>query len=146
MTILYADDDPEDCELIFEALNDIDPSISCIVANDGSEALKILRQSKKLPDYIFLDINMPVMDGKECLAKLKNDSRLREIPVIICSTTTNTEEIGKLYTLGAFDFISKANSFTELCKSLDQVINKLKAYRGGLYGPGRKFEFFIRKC
>lgn len=127
MTILYADDDVEDCELIFEALQEVDPSIDCIVANDGYEALEILKHVKRLPDYIFLDINMPLMDGKKCLIEIKNDDKLRDIPVIIYSTSTNSEEIDQCYELGAFEFISKANSFDKLCQSLDDVINKLRA-------------------
>src|SRR5688572_21592907 len=110
MTILYADDDQDDRELLSEALHEIDPAISCIVANDGKEALHLLHVQPALPDYIFLDVNMPVMDGIKCLIELKKDTRLRDIPVVIYSTTTNHQEIGDLYKLGACYFMSKANS------------------------------------
>jgi CheY-like chemotaxis protein len=129
MTILYADDDKDDRELLSEALGKIDPSISCITAHDGREALSILENKEALPDYIFLDVNMPVMDGRKCLTELKKDVTLRNIPVVICSTTTNTSEIVDLYKLGACDFLSKANSFSELCVSLDHMISKLKSHR-----------------
>ena len=127
MTILYADDDADDCELLTEALSHIDPSISCITANDGREALQILQETRVLPDSVFLDVNMPVMDGKECLIEIKKNPRLREIPVIIYSTTTDLGEKARLHDLGAFEFINKANTFSELRKNLDAVLTRLKA-------------------
>ena len=63
MTIFYADDDAEDCDLFTEALQQIDADIKCIVAKDGREALAYLQHTRDLPDYIFLDINMPFIDG-----------------------------------------------------------------------------------
>src|ERR1043165_5544517 len=105
MTILYADDDSDDCELLVEALGKIDPSIECRMANDGKHALKMLNDFDDLPDYIFLDVNMPVMDGRDCLVELKKDERFKEIPVVIYSTTQNENEISDLYELGAVDFL-----------------------------------------
>lgn len=118
MTILYADDDHDDRELMSEAFSQIDPSISCLVASDGKEALDILNQNSDLPDYIFLDINMPVMDGKTCLEELKKNKRLKNIPVVIYSTTRNIQEINQLYDLGASTFIHKPANFNELCATL----------------------------
>lgn len=129
MTILHADDDKDDRELLSEALERIDPAIACIAAQDGKEALRILETNKTLPDYIFMDVNMPVMDGKKCLTELKRNKKLKDIPVVIYSTTSNLEEIIQLYELGACDFLSKANSFSELCVSLSLMITKLKAHR-----------------
>lgn len=119
MTILYADDDRDDRDLMSEALTKIDPSISCIVANDGKHALDILHHNIKLPDCIFLDVNMPVMDGKKCLIELKKNRRFRTIPVVMYSTTTDKKEIDELYNLGASTFIQKPNNFTDLCDTLD---------------------------
>lgn len=127
MRILYADDDLDDCQLLFEAFHCIDPAITCIMANDGRHALTILRQSAELPDYIFLDINMPVMNGRTCLVELKKDARLIHIPVIIYSTTTNKSEIYKLFELGASDYIHKPNSFDDLCKILQAKVGKLQS-------------------
>lgn len=59
MKILYADDDVDDCELLVEALEKIDPKIECTMVNDGRQALNILTDETPLPDYIFLDVNMP---------------------------------------------------------------------------------------
>ena len=125
MTILYADDDADDCELLTEALMHIDPSISCILVNDGRQALSLLQKADKLPDTIFLDVNMPVMTGKQCLIEIKNNPRLCQIPVVMYSTSTNAEEKTELRKLGAFDFIHKANSFQDLRHSITNVIRKV---------------------
>jgi CheY-like chemotaxis protein len=127
MRILYADDDRDDCQLLFEALHEIDPSIICMMANDGKEALTVLAQSKELPDFIFLDVNMPVMDGRSCLMELKKDNRFKNIPVIIYSTTTNKSEIYKLFQLGAADYIRKPNTFDELCRTLQLKVMKMQS-------------------
>lgn len=127
MTILYAEDDADDCELVMEALGTIDPSIQCRRAFDGMHALEILREETELPDYIFLDVNMPVMDGRDCLLKLKNDDRLKNIPVVIYSTTRDREEIRALYAMGAEEFVQKPNSFNELCATLKNVIDRLQS-------------------
>jgi CheY-like chemotaxis protein len=126
MTILYADDDIDDCELVVEALERIDPEIQCSMVNDGKEALTVLAQGA-LPDYIFLDVNMPVMDGKNCLMELKKDDRLKDIPVVIYSTSQNESEIQELYAMGAQEYLRKPNSFSDLCHSLKTVIDKLQS-------------------
>lgn len=122
MTILYADDDHDDRDLMSEALTKIDPTISCIIANDGRQALNILKDNTQLPDCIFLDINMPVMDGKKCLIELKKNKRFRAIPVVIYSTTTDKDEIDELYTLGASTYIQKPNNFTDLYETLNTFV------------------------
>jgi CheY-like chemotaxis protein len=129
MTILYADDDRDDREFMAEALSKIDPSISCQTASDGQHALELLRKSIELPDYIFLDINMPVMDGKQCLVELKNENRFKDIPVVIYSTTQNSTEINQMYRLGAASFIQKPNNFTELCSTMDLFVRMASSCR-----------------
>lgn len=127
MTILYADDDADDRELMTEALNKVDPTVSCKVAKDGQQALDTLAQDSDLPDYIFLDINMPVMDGMKCLVELKKDKRYKNIPVIIYSTTREAHEINQLYRLGASSFIQKPNNFQELCSTMNMFIKFAQA-------------------
>jgi DNA-binding response OmpR family regulator len=67
MTILNIDDDSEDLELFCEVMESIDPKIKCLTAQTPDEAFLLLDETKLVPNYIFLDINMPVKDGKECL-------------------------------------------------------------------------------
>lgn len=127
MTILYADDDRDDRELLIEALEVVDPTITCHQVDNGQQAIDQLRGEQRLPDYIFLDVNMPVMDGRTCLEILKRNERLSKIPVVIYSTTRDIEEIKSLYALGATDFLSKPNTFEALCLSLNETISRLEA-------------------
>jgi CheY-like chemotaxis protein len=124
MNVLYADDDEDDREEFCLALQQINPEIKITLSKDGQEALEILTSQKQLPNYIFLDVNMPRMNGIECMAKLKSDNRLKRIPIIIYSTTSDRNEVKKLITLGADDFISKQHSHDELIDSINKVFTK----------------------
>jgi CheY-like chemotaxis protein len=126
MTVFYADDDPEDCELFTEALQQIDPELKSIIAKDGKEALAFLEHTRELPHYIFLDINMPLVNGKKCLIEIKKNPRLKNIPVIMYSTTSDTNEIKEYYKLGAHDFLIKPDNFNILCDSLESIFNLSK--------------------
>jgi response regulator RpfG family c-di-GMP phosphodiesterase len=127
MKIFYADDDREDCELFTEALKQIDPEIKSIIAKDGREAMAYLNNTPELPDFIFLDINMPLVDGRQCLVEIKRSNKLRTIPVIMYSTTSDTNEIQEYYKLGAHDFLIKPNNFLTLCDSLDSIFSLSKS-------------------
>lgn len=124
MEIFYADDDAEDREIFLEAIKGINPAIKVVLSKDGQEALEILSIQKKAPDFIFLDINMPEVNGIECLIRLKSDDRLKAVPVIIHSTTTDSREEQKLISLGADEFISKSSSFEKLKERLHKVLTK----------------------
>jgi CheY-like chemotaxis protein len=124
MTVFYADDDAEDRELFCEAIQQINPGIKPVLASDGREALEMLINSAELPRFIFLDINMPVMTGKECLIKLKSTERFKKVPVIIYSTTTDKDELKKLILLGAHDYVIKPNSFDKLVESIKKILTK----------------------
>jgi CheY-like chemotaxis protein len=123
MVILIVDDDNEDCELFHEAINTVDSSIKCWTARDGKQAIHFLTKELVMPpDYIFLDINMPVMNGKDTLKEIKKNTRLRDIPVIMYSTTSDTREIQGYYQLGAHDFLIKPNNFNRLVEALSSII------------------------
>jgi len=115
ITFLLADDDADDKTLFCEALSEIDPGIICHTASDGKEALAILtaKQIKK-PSLIFLDINMPVMDGWQCLGKIKQDSYNKDIPVIMYSTSSYQRDIELALESGAFCFFTKPSDYREL--------------------------------
>jgi CheY-like chemotaxis protein len=121
MIILNVDDDQEDREFFVDALKEIDPTITCLVAGRALEALRMLENLQTLPDYIFLDINMPVMDGKQCLQRIKSVPEFVSIPVIMYSTSTDTSEIRECYRLGAADFLIKPNSFEKLVNDLTSI-------------------------
>ena len=125
MTILNVDDDLEDIEIFCDAVNEIDPSIICLVAKSAEEALQILNSDIELPQYIFLDINMPKVDGNECLRAIKKDQRLNNIPVIMYSTHTRKTDIDAYRQLNA-GFLVKQNSFNELVRELSKVLRAKK--------------------
>lgn len=117
------DDDRDDREIFIEALAEIDGNCTCITAENGEDALQKLTTNSFLPDYIFLDLNMPRMNGRECLVEIKNMKRLQEIPVIIYTTSSLQREKEELAQLGAAMFITKPANFHELCDSLKEVLS-----------------------
>jgi CheY-like chemotaxis protein len=122
MIILFVDDDLEEYELFCEAVKTFQPATHCLHAKDGLAAVRLLQRLTALPDYIFLDINMPVMDGRECIKEIKADPRLNIIPVIMYSTTANPAEINSFKKLGAKDFIIKPSGFTQLINCLKTIL------------------------
>lgn len=122
---LIVDDDADDIDFFCEAVHEIFTDAVCSVARDGEEALGLLRQkSGPLPDFIFLDMNMPRMDGKACLAELKKDDGLKHIPVVIYSTSSHPRDKTETLALGADYYLVKATSFKKLC---DGILRAVKA-------------------
>ena len=119
-----ADDDSDDREIFIEALKGIDEYCDCITAFDGQEALfKLTKGMLKLPDFIFLDLNMPRMSGKQCLTEIKKDKKLQQIPVIIYSTSAEKKDIEETIKLGAAFFLQKPNRFDDLSRALANIIS-----------------------
>ncbi len=131
--ILLIDDDEDDRDMFCEALHLVDGHAKCMMAVDGIEALQMLRdQQKGLPDFIFLDLNMPRMDGKQCLVELRKISHLQDIPIIIYTTSKHPRDMEETKQLGAAHFISKPFHFDDICKSITYVLAeewKVKAIR-----------------
>ena len=123
MLVLIVDDDQDDLEFFQEALCAIDENIRSISAKDGEEALLLLNAAiDDKPDYIFSDLNMPRLDGKQFLALLKKTAVLKHIPVTIL-TTSNLEEDNKAaIRLGAANFITKPSNFACLIEAISKVI------------------------
>ena len=114
ITLLIVDDDSDDRQLFIEAVKEFDPGITCFTASDGQQALEFLHTTDSLPDFIFLDLRMPRFNGKRCLLELKKDEQLRNIPVIIYTTSREVEESSELKELGAVYFISKPGNPEEI--------------------------------
>ena len=124
-TVFIVDDDIDDREFFREALHEIDGSITCVCAGSGNEAIELLNQPHRvLPDYIFMDLNMPRLNGKQCLILIKKMERLRDVPVIIFSTTRQFHEAEETKKLGAALFLTKPSSFTELKNNLSLILSK----------------------
>ncbi|MFB9079260.1 response regulator [Flavobacterium procerum] len=117
--ILQIDDDFDDCELFMEALEEVSNATYTSICNPV-EALRKLIQKEIQPDVIFLDLNMPIMSGLEFLTEIKKEENLKEIPVIIFSTSQLDDIIREAKSYGAHDFISKPNNFSDLKKILSR--------------------------
>ncbi|HYF33035.1 MAG TPA: response regulator [Chitinophagaceae bacterium] len=119
---LLADDDNDDMQLFCEALESVDPSVICYCAVNGLEVLDILSREEK-PDLIFLDVNMPGMNGWQCLKAIKEIEAYKHIPVFMYSTSAHQREVDIALNLGAMCFFTKPHKFSEL-KSILQVITE----------------------
>jgi len=122
--ILLVDDDQDDASLFCEALLLIDPNILCYCAADGVEALEMLQKDEH-PNIIFLDINMPRMNGWEFLRRIKCVDEWKEIPVLVYSTSTQSNDINTALDLGALCFFAKPHKFSDLKSILEVVTNNL---------------------
>lgn len=105
--ILVVEDNPGDVRLIREALADNRIPSEVSVARNGEEALDLLSGDRPLPDMIFLDLNLPRMDGHEVLARVKADERTRAIPVVILSTSRSEQDVLASYREHANCFVTK---------------------------------------
>ena len=124
---LLADDDRDDREMFSEALAVLDPAIVCCGVEDGKQALNILSTSATdQPSIIFLDINMPVMNGWELLKQLKSDDQYIHIPVVVYSTSSRPKDREIAHDLGAMCFITKPDSFRMVKGMLEIVISSLR--------------------
>jgi CheY-like chemotaxis protein len=119
--ILLVDDDADDQVYFRDAVNELSESLQCEIASNGREALDQIEQLP-LPDCIFLDLNMPVMNGYECLAFLKTEERYKHIPVVIFTTSKNSQDIDLARRLGANLFFTKPTNFDTLCSKLDKIL------------------------
>ncbi len=111
-TILIVDDDQDDQEMLREAIAEVAGPVRCLSAANGEEALRLLTiPEARLPDLIFLDMNMPRMGGLAFLQKRAQFTPLADIPVVIYSTSKRPEDEAETRRLGARDFITKPDSF-----------------------------------
>lgn len=122
-TFLLVDDDHDDAEIFCETLVEIDASILCYCAFNGSEALQKLTNNEiPQPDIIFMDINMPLMNGWLCLEKLKSDVTYKDIPVVMYTTSSNPKDISIAAEMGAAFFFTKAIEHKKMKTFLETVV------------------------
>jgi CheY-like chemotaxis protein len=120
--ILLVDDDADDQLYFKDAINELNNSLQCEIANNGHEALQQMKTPPP-PDLIFLDLNMPVMNGYECLARLKKEEEYKHIPVVIFTTSNDSHEIDRVREMGAHLFFTKPTNFNTLCTKLDKILD-----------------------
>ncbi len=119
-TVMLVEDDIATQELFTHVLERITTASLYGMVNNGVEALEYLKKAKTLPDLIFMDTNMPIMDGIECLGELLNNKRLKKIPVVMLSNAIDKATIAKY--LGAKGFIKKPHDHRELQERLEGII------------------------
>ena len=143
-TAFLIDDDTDDQELFSYAMEKADNSVQCVFANDGVNAIEKINSEKDfIPDYIFIDMNMPRMNGQQCLKELKKIDRLKNIPVFMYSTSAVPSEIEENLKLGATDFILKPTDIKDLTVILGKILSKnfslLLFLAAFLFIPGKSF-------
>jgi CheY-like chemotaxis protein len=117
------DDDPTDQKFFQMAVSRISTVVDCEFADNGSEALYSLHYSESLePDFIFLDINMPLLDGIECLREMRKMKKLEHLPIYMYSTSADETITENCMTLGATGFIKKVASVNALKEALSEVL------------------------
>ena len=120
--VTLADDDKDDQLLFKEAVKEGDINAEVTVANDGNELMQNLKDpAQPNPDIIFLDINMPGKDGKECLKEIKEDENLKDIPTVMLTTSVNNKDIEETYGAGANLYVPKPSSFRVFVNLLKKI-------------------------
>jgi len=125
VSILLVEDNPDDVEITRRALSRGQVKNHLLVARDGQEALDILFSRRDtdgaLPGLILLDLNLPKVDGREVLEKIKSDPKLKRVPVIAMTSSTREEDVLRTYDLGVNTFISKPVKFEDFIRVIATI-------------------------
>ncbi|MEO6669573.1 MAG: response regulator [Ferruginibacter sp.] len=121
--IFLIDDDLDDQLMFKEVIESINPTLHCETATNGKAALDKLKLSLPLPDMIFLDLNMPIMNGYDFLIQIKKETLFNKIPVCIFSTSNISRDKELTKEFGAFYFLTKPNDFQVLRTELQQILS-----------------------
>ena len=115
LNILLADDDLDDCNFFKHALEELSPSAQLTTVHDGEQLMNYLSDNpRQLPQVLFLDINMPRKNGLECLSEIKRNPTLKDIPVVMFSTSNSWDTINMLFNSGSHVYIHKPSDFAQL--------------------------------
>ena len=139
MTIVLADDDPDDRALVGEALEEAGLAVDLRTVNDGADLLDYLRREGSYadapaPDLVLLDLNMPRMSGHEVLEAMRADDRLKAIPVIVLTTSSREDDVVRSYAAGGNSYITKPASFNclvDVMRALDKYWFKVAEIPAG---------------
>lgn len=124
LTLVIVDDDPDDRELFIEAVSELGNDLECIEFPGGLEILSRLKGDKGFrPDYIFLDMNMPLMNGKECLVELRKLKELDSAQIIIYTTSQRQDDVKIMLELGANAFLIKPSVFSHLRTAIKYILS-----------------------
>ncbi|MCE6991858.1 response regulator [Dyadobacter sp. CY323] len=124
-TVHLADDDEDDRMLIRDALEEANPDLKVVEAEDGRELVENIRNSDDLSDTVVLvDMNMPRMNGIEALKEIRSEPELSELPTVMMSTSSNPDLRKKALAAGANEFIVKPNTFSALLDIARSIVNR----------------------
>ena len=123
--IILADDDADDRYFFKKALEELPITSTLKTVPDGEHLMNYLTEhTDSLPDVLFLDINMPCKNGVECLKEINQSEQLKQIPVVICSTSLGDDMANTLYHAGAFYYLHKCD-FSDLKRYLQKILLSL---------------------
>ena len=123
-TCLLIDDDIDDQEIFCTVIDSIAPWWRCVTAVNGQKALTMLQSNEVSPDIIFLDLNMPLMNGHQFLQEINRQKIISDIPVIVLTTSADPNTKAAILELGAKRFITKPDKFSEWERVLKEFVNK----------------------
>jgi CheY-like chemotaxis protein len=122
--ILIVDDDTDDHFFLRKAINKIIPQAIVESVYDGDEALQYLNTCKAMPNLIFLDLNMRKLSGRETMKIIRENENLRNVPVVVLTTSRNEKERKEMLAMGAVGFYSKPHQALDLVNIVSDVIQK----------------------
>jgi len=138
INILLADDDEDDCFLFREVIDELSIAAIVTIVRNGVQLMRwLIENISQLPEVLFLDLNMPLKNGFDCLAEIKKNKSLKHLPVVIFSTFYEKTIAMELFKNGAHFYIRKPEEFSDLKKTVQKVIDAVVA---GIPRPG--FEQF----
>ena len=120
--LFLAEDDDEDIMFFTDIISDISPDIQITVAKNGIELMSLLKAEKLLPDFIFLDLNMPIKTGFECLKEIRSSEKWKAIKIVILTTSSQREQIKEVYKMGADLYLQKPNSYSTFRDTLSKCL------------------------
>ena len=122
--IFYADDDQDDLEYFRKAVSDIKTSVVELHTHNGGDLLiYALENPPPIPSVVFLDLNMPGLNGFEVLASLRKNDRHRKLPIIVFSTSSDEATIEKSWQLGASYYLPKSSTYSSLKRSIEHILS-----------------------
>jgi CheY-like chemotaxis protein len=140
ISILLADDDDDDQKLFSDAIQETGQQVILNIVNDGNDLINHFSKPEiKIPNILFLDINMPQRSGLQCLSVIRSNKLLESMAVVIYSTSSHKPDIEETFSKGANLYFMKPNSFVQLVQSLKDIM-KLD---WNDYAPKKNFEKFV---
>lgn len=118
--VVIADDDPDHALLFRIVLKQVDPSKELLIVHDGQQLMDLLQYT--IPDVVFLDLNMPCKTGYDCLEEIRQDPRLKQLPVVVYSSSTDITDIRKSFDHQADLYMVKAFDSHHLRNALESIL------------------------